>query len=95
MQLLTARDDPHGTVGENSIEKTGNKTTNIPPFLQLVTTVTKNKLSFRKGNGEFFFSGWEKAVESSMDFQIRIKWKEGEISKGRFEEGMHELKRDT
>lgn len=30
-----------------------------------------------------------------MDFQIRIKWKEGEISKGRFEEGMHELKRDT
>lgn len=55
MQLLTARDDPHGTVGENSIEKTGNKTTNIPPFLQLVTTVTKNKLSFRKGNGEFFF----------------------------------------
>lgn len=30
-----------------------------------------------------------------MDFQIRIKWKEGEIYKGWFKEGMHELKCDT
>lgn len=93
MQLLKTRDDPHGTVGENSIEKTENKTTNSPPLLQFVTTVPKKKLSFRKGNREFF-SGWEKEVESSMNNQIRIKWKEGEICKGWSKEAMHELNCD-